>query len=224
MFGLGITAVAAGLEILQDLPTLPLRADVIGYNSNISACGHCIQWQQGLQLLRSAVSVALEPSVITVNASTTACEKASQWCEAIQLLSFASDAVTYAACLACAIAWPRAMQLLGEAQRRRLGSLVSCNAAVSACVEGSQWQMALQLLAEADSVDIITYNAAISACSWHLAVALLRSSQCDTSFRPNVLTYGAALLACERHPLALMTLRQLLGEVEELGHQLTAVR
>lgn len=30
-------------------------------------------------------------------------------------------------------------------------------------------------------------------------------------------TTGAALLACERHPLALMTLRQLLGEVEELG-------
>lgn len=24
---------------------------VIGYNSNISACGHCIQWQQGLQQL-----------------------------------------------------------------------------------------------------------------------------------------------------------------------------
>ena len=35
-------------------------------------------------------------------------------------------------------------------------------------------------------------------------------------------TTGAALLACERHPLALMTLRQLLGEVEELGPQLTA--
>lgn len=39
---------------------------------------------------------------------------------------------------------------------RRLGSLVSYNAAVSACVEGRQWQMALQLLVQAESVDVIT--------------------------------------------------------------------
>ena len=37
--------------------------------------------------------------------------------------SFASpDAVTYAAAVACAMAWPRALQLLSEAQRRPRGS------------------------------------------------------------------------------------------------------
>ena len=39
------------------------------------------------------------------------------------------------------------------------------------------------------------YNATISACSWHLAIALLRRLLA-TSLRPNVLTYGGS--AAER--------------------------
>jgi len=43
----------------------------------------------------------------------------------------------------------------------------------------------------------LRYNATISACSWHLAVALLRSLRTDASLRPNVLTYGGSVSAAE---------------------------
>eukprot|EP00434_Breviolum_minutum_P001271 symbB.v1.2.001116.t1/scaffold46.1/size430244/7 len=175
------SSVRTSPKVLSTCEKAGAWTEVISYNSSISACVHCIQWQPSLQLLRILNSQSLESSVITVNASTTACEKAGQWQEALHLLWNANsvscaDPVTFAACIACdALRWWWTLRLLKEAQTRlgagetgtngplpgsegvRMGTLVSCNSTVSACVQSLQWHLALRLFETPHGVDLITW-------------------------------------------------------------------
>ena len=81
-------------------------------------------------------------------------------------------------------------------------SLGKCTAVLSERAKQSLWHEALKLLAEMQAQglkpDVITYNAAISACGkgsqWHEALELLAEMECRV-LKPDDITYSAAISA-----------------------------
>ena len=73
------------------------------------------------------------------------------------------------------------MALLSSMTKQNHKDTIACNAAISACDRGNQWQLAVALLSIMAHASVeastITYNAAVSACEkgkeWQLALALL---------------------------------------------------
>ncbi|CAJ1378179.1 unnamed protein product [Effrenium voratum] len=100
--------------------------------------------------------------------------------------------------------WQRSLCLLAELQERRLrSSVVSYNAAISAC--GGRWQWAVHLLRslleQGLQATVVTFNAAISGCErgdqWQLALELLAEIQ-SRSLQRSQISFNAAISACER--------------------------
>jgi len=104
-----------------------------------------------------------------------------------------------------------ALSLLQDA--RDLGlepDTIVCNAALSACERGGQWEEALLLLREMDCVegsppDRVSYNTAIAALSrggqWRMAVELLDEMPrvvAPPHNTPDAHSFGAAISACGR--------------------------
>lgn len=78
------------------------------------------------------------------------------------------------------------------------------SSAISACARSDppHVQMALQLLQEAEHINVVGYNAALSACArageWQSAVQLLENMTSPNSLVvPDQVTYGTILAACE---------------------------
>ena len=84
-------------------------------------------------------------------------------------------------------------------------SLRKCTTMLSERAKQSLWHEALELLAEMQAQglepNVITYNAAISACEkgsqWQQALELLAEMQAQ-GLEPNVISYSAAMSACEK--------------------------
>ena len=84
-------------------------------------------------------------------------------------------------------------------------NVISYNAAISACEKGSQWQEALELLAEMQAQglepNVISYSAAISACEkgeqWEKSLFLLTIMP-QSILQPCVICYQSAVLACSK--------------------------
>lgn len=80
-----------------------------------------------------------------------------------------------------------------------------CNAAITACALGIQWEKALLLLFEWQNLgkprgkprDVISFSAAITACQrlskWQQAIHLLRTSLPDFKIEPDTLCFYGAL-------------------------------
>lgn len=80
-----------------------------------------------------------------------------------------------------------------------------CNAAITACALGIQWEKALLLLFEWQNLgkprgrprDVISFSAAITACQrlskWQQAIHLLRTSLPDFKIAPHTLCFYGAL-------------------------------
>ena len=81
----------------------------------------------------------------------------------------------------------------------------SYTAAIMACGNGGNWQMALSLLEEMDQYGVLisdfTYNACISACEksgkWEIALELLEE-MISLGIEPGTITYSACISACAR--------------------------
>ena len=62
-------------------------------------------------------------------------------------------------------------------------NVTTYSAIISACEKGRRWQRSLELFEEmrsqALSADVITYNAAISACEWQRALELFEECDCS---------------------------------------------
>ena len=77
------------------------------------------------------------------------------------------------------------------------------NSSISSCEKASEWRQALHLLGnfatQSLQADIISYNAAISACEFSapgLSLALLNEARLQRL--ANVITFSATISACEK--------------------------
>ncbi|CAJ1379999.1 unnamed protein product, partial [Effrenium voratum] len=137
------------------------------------------QWQKALHLFRELEDEGLEGTAVTFGSLVSSCEKASQW--------------------------QRALDLAAQATSRGLGSIVTCNAALSACGKGRNWQMmAMEVFrkVEADGLQgtVVTFGSLVStcekSCQWQRALNLMA----DAAARGlvNIITCNAALSACAK--------------------------
>eukprot|EP00913_Durusdinium_trenchii_P025933 g24333.t2 len=102
--------------------------------------------------------------------------------------------------------WQEALKLFEAIPKGQVQpSVISYNAAISACEKGWQWQHALKLFEAVPKAQVqpsvISYNAAISACEkgwqWQQALKLFWAIP-KTKGRPNVISYSAAISSCEK--------------------------
>ena len=69
------------------MPTSAVEADIISFNTTISACEKGCQWEMALQVVSDMQAVEILPDAVSFSAAISACEKASQWEMALELFS-----------------------------------------------------------------------------------------------------------------------------------------
>eukprot|EP00929_Paragymnodinium_shiwhaense_P114529 TRINITY_DN8297_c2_g1_i2.p1 TRINITY_DN8297_c2_g1~~TRINITY_DN8297_c2_g1_i2.p1 ORF type:complete len:413 (+),score=90.46 TRINITY_DN8297_c2_g1_i2:106-1344(+) len=167
--------------------------------SKVAGLGRRRQWQAALQLFNEACERpgGPPPDLPLYGAALAACERSSRWTLALDVL-----------------------------RRLQSGGLqpdaLSLNVCVSACSKGAGgWPAAVALLFEklqeagvGNMVDIVSFNAAITACQrggqWELALSIFEDAV-RLGFDPDVFTYSALLSAAQsaqRWPLALQVFHE----------------
>ncbi len=68
---------AARHDLLERFVSAGIKADVISYNTAISACEKGGQWQRALDLLERCEFAGIKPDVITYSSAIS--EKGRQW-------------------------------------------------------------------------------------------------------------------------------------------------
>ncbi|CAK0820506.1 unnamed protein product [Prorocentrum cordatum] len=141
------------------MPQAKLEPDVVSYNAGISACEKGGQWQRALALLSEIGEARIKPTVIT---------RLQRWDQRVReggaVAAGPGAARQDVGCEAGAhrhqlqrwdqrLRERRAVAAGPGAARRRAGGgagarRLSCNAGISACEKGGQWQRALALLGE----------------------------------------------------------------------------
>ncbi|CAE8660460.1 unnamed protein product [Polarella glacialis] len=218
------------LGLVSEMAGVKLRPNEVCRNAAITGCERAGCWQPALAVLQLMPEQGSRPDVISFNAAISSCEKGGRWQEAMELLrSMAGVQVGVA----------HGNQLLRRHQRLREGSplasgasasggdaalqvvpdRVTCNAAISACEKGGQWQLATSLLEQMPRFpDEISFNSAITACQkygpWSIALSFLQQMP-EVGLTPNEMSYNAVVGAFLRSEDLAMGLLGLLGDVQE---------
>eukprot|EP00435_Cladocopium_sp_Y103_P044851 s25_g12.t1 len=180
---------ALALHWLQKLCDGPLQPDAFSVAAAIRACEHAGQWPLALQLLQGLGALRISADVVVYSSAITTCEKNQQWKMALEIFKqmeeegVVPNAVTYAACIsACGRQsdWRQALDFLMSARDAQQFSTIACNATISACANGHEWQVPLRLLQLAPQKTLLTFSAAISACErcaqWQHALGILEDT------------------------------------------------
>ncbi|CAJ1417026.1 unnamed protein product [Effrenium voratum] len=182
------------IGLLAEMELLRLQEDVISHNAVISACEKGGLWERALAVLARMRSRRVRATEVTRSAVVSACATARRWREALWALralrprrgSHDFEASANAANAANAASAANAAN-------------AATNAGISACARA--WDSALQLLrhmpAEALQPDLVSFNAALSACRWRQIVDLLASIRCR-GLEKDVITYEAAVWGFEK--------------------------
>eukprot|EP00438_Fugacium_kawagutii_P002914 Skav230081 [mRNA] locus=scaffold2569:265953:269109:- [translate_table: standard] len=163
-----------------------VQKDVITFNSLMSSLDLGLSWQCAPQILANLRCSALRPTVVTCSTAMSLVD----WARALQFLATEQTDVE----------WRQALRVLGACKDCQLQPhVVAYNAVISAVVQ-RRWQFALRIFEE-----VITYNAAMSACEtqglWQRALVLLddmASMASMASLQPDVVSFATALSACEK--------------------------
>eukprot|EP00435_Cladocopium_sp_Y103_P046487 s565_g13.t1 len=207
-----------------------LLKDIITVNAAVNACEKSLKWSCASSLLTNAGCSQLQASEWSFNTVASSLFKSKQWRAALDLgdaivtrgvlaFSFSNswssalaatesvniDDIAWSAIVsACekTVQWEVALTFLARMSQTRLqGSIVVCNAAISAC--GQQWRHAFRILTSSRAaqvqVDLISWNAVCSAaekCSkWHKVFAFLSQLRPAALPGPDAFSYGAAFFA-----------------------------
>ena len=101
-----------------------LLADEVSFNSVISVCEQCCQWQIALDVFSTMMTSMLLPNLITFNSTISACSKASQPSKALALIHamreqhLRADIISYNSIITADIeqmnGWQRSCQMLDD--------------------------------------------------------------------------------------------------------------
>ena len=143
------------IVMLQEFASSMMEADVIAFNSALSACGEVQRWTNALRMLLSIRNHHLQSTIVSYSAAMTACE--GRWLLAWYVFQqLCHDGIPFSAVPFNAVAsacekaaeWENALQVVLEVQRFRLSTIISFASGISACEKSLEWQRSLQLLAE----------------------------------------------------------------------------
>jgi pentatricopeptide repeat protein len=175
-------------------PAMP--PDVITYSALISACEKCGQADKAFEVFDDMAKANVQPNAFTYSALISACEKEGRIEEALRVLTVMTDSgvapnvVTYGALLS--VCKQRgdaetAMSLFRKMKRSGLTPNVITYTTLIATLstKGDRYADALEVFEEmhqfAPAVDVIAYNAMISACG--------KSDAVDKAFKMAVTTF-----------------------------------
>ncbi|CAE7030172.1 unnamed protein product [Symbiodinium natans] len=171
--------------LLAEMAVQQLAPNMVSFGAVGAAFAQGLQWIEGwllcqaLELMKHAQDASVALSTITCNSLITACERATQWSVCLELLGD-----------------------LGAA-----ASIVSFNAAISACARDQRsqraWQLYQQLQAARLEPSMVTFNALIHAQSrasmLDLVHVLLRDLG-QRKLQPDAVTHNAIIAGCaSRH-------------------------
>eukprot|EP00435_Cladocopium_sp_Y103_P001736 s1453_g1.t1 len=196
-----------GLALLS-LMSKTLRADCASYGALLRSCENVHEWEAAIALLKDMTERQVPPDLVACCSTLSACEKGRQWQRCLILLTemwrssshvshVSPDIVAYgaavSACEKCG-QWPAALSLLEQLWERKLQlDQVAGNAVLSALGSGQQWRMALSLffqMAQAEMVDLISYNAVMDQCPWDMALGLAQEMS-HQQLQPDLITTAA---------------------------------
>lgn len=154
-----------------------IKADAISFDSAMSACEKAEGWPQAVGLLLELHGASLKKDAVTCSALTSGCVKAGKWISALQLFgelcvhSVRCDSFVYTGAM-------KALEIAGH-----------WNGALSAFDE----------LRHSLRADLVSRNAAISACSaeWQLAVLLLEDAP-FASQNSDEIAFNTVVSACAK--------------------------
>eukprot|EP00930_Biecheleria_cincta_P019779 TRINITY_DN15019_c0_g1_i2.p1 TRINITY_DN15019_c0_g1~~TRINITY_DN15019_c0_g1_i2.p1 ORF type:complete len:529 (+),score=97.04 TRINITY_DN15019_c0_g1_i2:154-1740(+) len=162
------------LQLFVDMMDRIIAPDIWVFNSCLSVCAKAGRWREALALLRDLESIEASPDKITFNTTLEACAVGAQWqlaiCMLQKLTSFKLEAEAYnynsalRAFASCA-RWHEALHMLQEQlpRVRLMPSLTQFDLAVAAAGHAGRWQLACEILAQAEQGGMVakasTYEA-----------------------------------------------------------------
>ncbi|CAK9063345.1 unnamed protein product [Durusdinium trenchii] len=185
------------------------KADIISYNTSMSACEKGHQWSLALRLYEELQEKALRPDHITYSVALNACQ---QWTEALELLKRLEEVATSTT----------------DGQTKR-----SFGAALGVMEKAAQWRSAVALLQRMSELTIgatsqsvaLTVSAAERADSWWEALQLFEHF--DPNLRLNGHSFTVALRAAEKgrqwSKAVWLLQRMQVARVEPSQHSLSTV-
>ncbi|CAJ1347827.1 unnamed protein product [Effrenium voratum] len=154
-----------------------VRLDVVSFSAMIASCGASGKWSDALGLMGGMGFTRVLPNSVTCNSLISACEESGQWDVALGFFTRLASPGTMsvnAGISACSrgMLWRSAASLLDgllQSSSRR-ATLVSFNAAMTACGNCKQWSTLMgimqQLSRSSLQPDAISLNAAAGVLEW----------------------------------------------------------
>lgn len=160
------------LDLFEANAALAVRKDARDFGQAIIKC----HWEIASTLLREMEAHDVQQNVIIFGSLVNVYKEVSMWPCSLQALQRSLDV---------------GLQ----------GSVISINAALSACGRAVAWQSALEMLVNMSShCDVVSYNAAIAACTkgmqTDLVLHLMMEMQ-DFIVKPDQVTFASAIVACK---------------------------
>ena len=203
-----ITACAKALQstlafqVLDEMAKRSLEKNMISFTAAISACDQTL-WSQAVSFLMTMKDNFIEANLMSYTATASSCS----WQRSRSLLELSEmdlDIIVYSACIsACeqTAHWQQALDMLRlVALNGMQAGVIAFNATCSASEKANQWRFVMTLLNDRrwqHRADVISYNAAISACQtqWHLASQLL--VQVSTKhLQVDLIGYNSGITTC----------------------------
>ena len=211
------------IMLLRKVQRNDLEANVISYNSTISAIG---QWNRAIHLLKEVQMKDLEADVISFSTTTSASQKATEWTwavlglEMMRTSGMKPNEINYGTALG--ENWQQALEMFSEMTMSRLRkNVISYGSLMCICEAAGKWQEAVLLLKALEdaalSPNALIFRAAIGACGaqWQHALKLL--SQAIELKQRNLMTCNEAISACGKAGEWQQSLKILI-ELIEHGH------
>ncbi|CAE6952504.1 unnamed protein product [Symbiodinium natans] len=191
---------AEALAAKAALPDRRLMPDPITISSAIMAAAEGRFWTSTLCFLQELRDLQLQGTTILGNSAITAL---SRWEKAWALFAEqGADRLERLGACEMGKQWELALRVLTWAHRDGRCRTVTFNAALRACGQCAQWQVALRLIKDmvkaSTPCDAITYNTAMAACEkagqWQATLGLL--GMLSSSGGADAFSYATAARAC----------------------------